>query len=90
MVLVSLSLQSPQLSIHTLQKEKKRCLCVVQRYNVHTKFQANWSTGLAAQTEGHMSQRSCGSLFPCLERKQCLKYKHKKIFRGIRSVDGDS
>ena len=36
-----------------------------------------------------MSQWSCGSLFTCLERKECLKYKHKKIFRGIRSVDGD-
>jgi len=90
MVLLSLSPQIPQLSIHTLGKQTEWCLCVIQGYNVHTKFHANWLTGSEDQTEGHMSQWSYGSLFPCLERKECLKYKHKKIFRGVRSVDGDS
>ena len=90
MVLASLSPQSPQLSIHTLGKQTGRCLCVVQRYNVHTKFHANWSTGSAAQMEGHTCHRSpVAHFFSCLERKECLKYKYKKTFRGIRSVDGD-
>jgi len=39
--------------IYTLGKQTEWCLCVIQGYNVHTKFHANWLTGSEDQMEGH-------------------------------------
>lgn len=35
------------------RKQTGWCLCIIQWYNVHTKFHANWSTGSEDQIDGH-------------------------------------